>query len=203
MAGSGFKRTPVRRSLWCGPTLRHGATYNRQMTPILDFFHRRGRDHRGRSLEDLQNQDEAELEHTHDYIQWLFPLPERSRFNPGAPTLTADDIAAFRREASLREAMITSFRTMMSFYGLAVTSSEAGLLVRESPAFESRSGVWLTPGNHNYLRLTRILRSMTLLGCPAYAAALLAGLERLYPTYHAVIGEETLRYWRQAVTVGE
>lgn len=181
------------------PLHRHGATYNRRMTPILDFFHGRARDHRGRSLDDLQDQGEDALERTHDYIQWLFPLPERSRFNPDAPTLTTDDIATFRGDDSLRMELNTSFRTMMRFYGLHGISSEHGSLVRESPAFMRRGGVWLTPNNHNYLRLTRILRSMTLLGCTAEADALLTCLERLYRTHHAVIGEETLRFWRDAV----
>jgi hypothetical protein len=172
------------------------------MTPILDFFYGRGKDHRGRSLDDLQDQTMDELERHHDYIQWLFPLPERSQFNPQAPTLTPEDIAAFRSNDALRMKMNTSFRIMMRFYGMDLMSMEKGLVVKEIPTFEERSENWLTLNNHNHLRLTRILRSMTLLGCEAHADALLAGLERLYVTYGAVIGEETMRYWRDAVKPG-
>ena len=35
-----------------------------------------GRDHRGRSLAEVLAFDDSALEQHHDYIQWLFPLPE-------------------------------------------------------------------------------------------------------------------------------
>nr|WP_236995739.1 opioid growth factor receptor-related protein [Halomonas populi] len=43
------------------------------------------------------------LEHTHDYIQWLFPIPEMGRFNAFPPLLTSEVQADFEREASLRQ----------------------------------------------------------------------------------------------------
>lgn len=168
-------------------------------SPIMDLFYGRGTDHRGRSLDDLQDQDHDALERNHDYIQWMFPLLEPSGANPQAPTLTEADIAAFRGNPALRMKLNTSFRIMMRFYGLDLMGLETGLLVKEIPTFEERSGVWLSPFNHNYLRLTRILRSMTVLGCASHARALLACLERLYKTYGDVIGPETMTYWRNAV----
>ncbi len=168
-------------------------------SPIMDLFYGRGADHRGRSLDELQDQDHDALEHNHDYIQWLFPLSESSGANSHAPTLTEADIAAFRGNPALRMKLSTSFRIMMRFYGLDLMGTESGFLVKEIPTFDERKRVWLTPLNHNYLRLTRILRSMTLLGCAPHAQALLTGLERLYKTYGNVIGPETLNYWRNAV----
>lgn len=165
----------------------------------MDLFYGRGTDHRGRSLDEIQDQDHDALERNHDYIQWLFPLPEPSSANPQAPTLTEADIAAFRSNPALRMKLNTSFRIMMRFYGLDLMGMESGLVVKEIPTFEEREQVWLTPLNHNYLRLTRILRSMTLLGCLPHAQALLTCMERLYKTYGNVIGPETLTYWRNAV----
>ena len=43
-------------------------------------------------MDDLQTQTPEGLERTHDYIQWLFPLPERSSANPDAPRLSSADI---------------------------------------------------------------------------------------------------------------
>lgn len=168
-------------------------------SPILDLFYGRGADHRGRSLDELQDQDHDALELNHDYIQWMFPLPEPSGANAQASTLTEADIAAFRGNPALRMKLNTSFRIMMRFYGLDLMGTESGLLVKEIPTFEERRRIWLSPLNHNYLRLTRILRSMTLLGCAPHAKALLTGLERLYKNYGDVIGPETLTYWRNAV----
>lgn len=43
---------------------------------IFDFFRLAGHDHRGRSLPAIRRFSLDELERQHDYIQWLFPLPE-------------------------------------------------------------------------------------------------------------------------------
>lgn len=43
----------------------------------------------GHALRDIQAFDHDQLEFTHTYIQWLFPLPEASTINPEAPVLTA------------------------------------------------------------------------------------------------------------------
>ena len=49
-----------------------------------------GRDHRGRLLSHILGFSLDELEFHHDYIQWLFPLPEPSGANPSAPLLSLD-----------------------------------------------------------------------------------------------------------------
>ena len=85
---------------------------------LVAFYQGNGRDHRGRLLRDIHAFDFDELEFHHDYIQWLFPLPEPSGANPAAPLLTKEDIAAFERDESLRSALLTSFRLMLAFYGL-------------------------------------------------------------------------------------
>ena len=54
----------------------------------------RGRDDRGRTLDEVLAFSDADLERVHDYVQWLFPLPTRSLAQPGAPVLAAADIEA-------------------------------------------------------------------------------------------------------------
>ena len=56
----------------------------------LMAFYRGGRDDRGRRLEDVLGWDHHQLELVHDYIQWMFPLTERSMAQPSAPVLSAD-----------------------------------------------------------------------------------------------------------------
>ena len=151
---------------------------------IIRFYAGEGADDRGRWLRDIQAWDDDRLERVHDYIQWLFPLPEASGFNPGAPLLTPDDVAAFRADPALRRALLASLQRMRRFYGL--------------PGSAARP--WLTPGNHNMLRLSRVLRSLHLLGLQDEASALLRDLETLYESGAAeVIGAVTLGYWRRAV----
>jgi len=155
----------------------------------LRFYADGGLDARGRRLEEILAWDDAALEAVHDYIQWLFPLPEPSAFNPAAPLPTHADIAAFRANPALRARLLAALARMRRFYGLAGEDAQA-----------AGQRAWLTPGNHNFLRITRILRSLTLLGCAPEARALLGELERLAAgPAGTVIGERTLRFWREAV----
>ena len=172
------------------------------MSIITDFYSGEIADHRGRALLDLQAQNFVQLEDHHDYIQWLFPLPEASRFNSHAPMLTDTDIAAFRSNAALRLKLQTSFVIMLHFYGLELAMLPNSVYVKKGDAWPDRSANWLTPRNHNYLRISRILRCLTVLGCEDRAVAFLACLERIYETHSRVIGDVTLRYWRDAVSTG-
>jgi hypothetical protein len=166
---------------------------------ILSFYRRADTDDRGRMLDEIRSFDLGHLESVHDYIQWLFPLAERSGANPGAPTLTTATIAAFRADLALRSELTASLEVMLRFYGLSLTGNADSLRIDQSPDFHERSQVWLSPSNHNYLRMTRILTSLRVLGLPDHAAALLSQLELIARTNRAVIGEETLTFWRRAV----
>src|SRR5208283_1467128 len=46
-------------------------------------------------LHEIQEWADGQLEAVHDYIQWVFPLPERSGFNVAAPVLTRESIREF------------------------------------------------------------------------------------------------------------
>ena len=48
---------------------------------ILSFYRRADTDDRGRMLDEIRSFDLGHLESVHDYIQWLFPLAERSGAN--------------------------------------------------------------------------------------------------------------------------
>lgn len=165
-------------------------------SPILDFYRGTGTDHAGRTLVDILGFDHEALECHHDYIQWLFPLPEPSGALRTAPLLGADDIAAFASDPILRDELRRSLDLMLDFYGLLRVEGPA---VRMAPHFGQRVPVWLTPMNHNYLRLTRILRSCTLLGLGPEARALLDALEQIAIAAEGIIPERSLAFWRGAV----
>jgi len=162
---------------------------------FVAFYEGSGRDAAGRRLGDIWRFSHEELEENHDYIQWLFPLTERSAFNPNAPVLDDATIERFRSDQRLRQNLERSLEVMMDFYGLAI----AGDRITRAPSFPERSTNWLTPFNHNFLRLTRILKSLSLLGLAPRASQLFACLEAIYATYGRVIGERTMSFWRQAV----
>ena len=106
------------------------------MSRLLDFYRGQATDSEGRWLRDIWTWDDDELESVHDFIQWLFPLPEPSRFNPDAPLLTEADITAFRGDEQLRANLRRSFERVLTFLGLAM--SEDGKVV-EGPNFARRA----------------------------------------------------------------
>jgi hypothetical protein len=166
---------------------------------ILDFYSGAAADDRGRMLTDIQQWSDTELEDVHSYIQWLFPLREPSPVNPSAPVLDREIIAEFRAHPELVERLRASFLRMLSFYGLEWRD---GAIVRGAN-FASRSSNWLWPGNHNHLRITRILKSLSLLGLEAEARAFLACLGEIYRDEErkprSSISTETWRFWSTAI----
>jgi hypothetical protein len=133
---------------------------------IIEFYSGAEPDHRGRYLHEIQQWADGQLEVVHDYIQWLFPLPEPSGFNLAAPVLTRESIQEFRARPDLQGKLRVSFLRMLHFYGFEARSGE-GITVTRAPNLAANATGWLSPGNHNHLRITRILRCLTVLGgCP-------------------------------------
>ena len=167
---------------------------------ILAFYLGQQPDSQGRAIEDIWSWDYQKLESVHNYIQWLFPLREKSRFNSSAPTLNDEVIHAFRTSEELRNRLIHSFTVMLAFYGLECREGEnAEIVIAKSEEYLSRKREWIERFNHNYLRLTRILTSLTELGLKDYALALFKCLDELYNEEKASIGLETYTYWKNAV----
>lgn len=168
---------------------------------IIAFYRGTGPDHRGRKLPELQTQSLTELEQNHDYIQWLFPLPEPSSANPYGPVLTPAEIAEFQSDPVCRQQLLASLAVMLGFYGLEWNEASASPAIIRSSRFSERQVVWLRPFNHNFLRLTRILRSLMLLGCGQQARALFSCLEEIYAAYSKIIGPESFGFWKRAVAI--
>ena len=168
---------------------------------VIKFYLGKGTDHAGRSVDQILMMSAGELESTHDYIQWLFPLSSASSASVDAPILDASAIAEFRGSEKLRSNLIRSLRVMLAFYGLELDDAdEEDVWITEAPTFNNRSRVWLSRGNHNYLRMTRIMKSLALLGCRAHALGLKRFLLGLYRKAGGKIGSDTLKFWSDAVT---
>jgi hypothetical protein len=82
----------------------------------LVFYNGTESDHRGRCLREIQEWPDDQLESVHDYIQWLFPLPEPSGFNVAAPVLIRESIGDFLARPDLQENLRVSFLRLMNFW---------------------------------------------------------------------------------------
>jgi hypothetical protein len=166
---------------------------------IIRFYSGISTDACGRRLEEIWKWDHVRLEVVHDYIQWLFPLSVRSQFNPDAPVLTDHTVEVFRWDSSLRMRLKRSLKVMLDFYGLQLLELDDGSIhIKRAVNFAILSHKWLTPGNHNHLRLTRIICSLKILGLETYSTALFNCLTEIYESYPEKISPITYQYWSDA-----
>ena len=164
-------------------------------------FYSGGPDDRGRTLAAILAWTDAALEDVHDYIQWMFPTVAPSGVNPSAPLVTAETIAEFAARPELRGTLRRSLARMLSFYGLRASDGAAARIEIDPPRFAERSAEWLTAGNHNHLRLTRIMQSLASLGLVAEARALQRCLlsDVCEGAGRGRVSDATRRYWMNAV----
>ncbi|MBD2043343.1 opioid growth factor receptor-related protein [Microcoleus sp. FACHB-672] len=167
---------------------------------LVGFYLGQQPDSEGRTIQEIWSWNYQKLENKHDYIQWLFPLQERSRYNRKAPILNDEIIQEFRTNSILKTHLLKSLKVMLGFYGLQCLESESkNIEITQSHNYGERKQEWINPGNHNYLRLTRILTCLKLLGLDNYAKALFDCLEKIYEEESKRIGSETFNYWRNAI----
>jgi hypothetical protein len=166
---------------------------------LVQFYRDGGVNSEKRTLQEIQGWPFNKLEAVHNYIQWLFPLNEPSAFNRDAPLLTAGDIDVFRSSEVIKENLLLSFKQLMLFYGYSLKVNDGKLSLEKSSDFEIRSQNWLQPHNHNFLRITRIIKCLKLLGFDKEAVALFDQLKNLYNSkYQSIISPATFRYWELA-----
>lgn len=167
------------------------------MSSLTEFYLGQSPDYLGRRLEDIWRWDNDQLEDCHNYIQVLFPNREPSGVTPRAPVLDQETIDAFRRDERLRRNLARSLDLMLRFYGLEYDAGTGRVAKRGD--FERRAANWIHPLNHNYLRLTRILKCLVDLGLEDQAQALFRCLEEIATARPREIGP-AFAYWNEAVS---
>ena len=147
--------------------------------PLHAFLAGVGQDGRGRLVADVLGFSDEEAEAVHDYIQWLFPLPTRSAAQPHSPVLTAAEIVAIGTDPRAADTLKKATERMLRFY--------------------RATGWWLTSHDHNHLRITRILRSLTLLLGSEEARRFNHAILELHRAAGSPVNPRSLRFWEEAV----
>lgn len=160
---------------------------------IVNFTLGEGTDHRGRLIQDIWSQDDFWLEHTHDYIQWLFPIPEAGRFNGFAPLLDVETRKWFANSPELQAQQARSLDRMLRFFGLRWLGDR----IEADTHLNLRDHIWLKAGGHNHLRITRIIRSLHLCGQAELARAFQAAVIQI-GTGQGYVTEATVGFWMRA-----
>ena len=146
--------------------------------PIVAFLTGQGTDAAGRDVFEVIAFDDPAIERVHDFIQWLFPLRERSGAQPQAPILTDEDVEAIRESGLAQASLVAATDRLAIFY--------------------YRNGHWLTASDHNHLRITRIIKSLRLLRGDAVADAFRTLILARVEEAGQPIGTPTLGFWARA-----
>jgi len=147
---------------------------------IVNFLTNNEPDFKNRFLKDIWNFSDEAIEHTHDFIQLLFPLNERSS-------------AVFNRIYLDSNEAVQSIKANKLATENIVKSSKWFLL------FLARNSHWKRKHDHNYLRVTRIIKSLRLLVSDHEA-------NKFYELFMQLVDENlklkinsiTLHYWENA-----
>lgn len=134
----------------------------------------------GRFHADILKFSDEELENVHDYIQWLFPLREESMAVPGSPFLENEEIVQIlRNDEAIQENIVNALVRMERFY--------------------MDNDFWLQQGDHNHLRITRILKSISLLNTKENAKDFYDFIMRRVETAMPVT-KESLEFWKRSIS---
>lgn len=112
--------------------------------------------------------DYEKLEHNHTYIQWLFPLREQG-LNFYAKELTTYEIEEFKKTKEAIRRFFLAYKMMLEFFGIKLIDKNGNVAraVNWQERFQH-----LNESQHNYLRITRILKSLGELGYESFKSPL-------------------------------
>ena len=120
------------------------------------FFEGREPDDKKRMITEFPRYSTWHLELSHDYIQRIFPLQEKSRFS-NAPLITDAEVEEVKASKVAQENIRAVYRKMLWFWKINDESLHKW-------GFSAPVRLWNKPNNHNCLRMTRVLKSLNLLG---------------------------------------
>tara|TARA_B110000977_G_scaffold152688_1_gene193935 strand:+ start:14 stop:463 length:450 start_codon:yes stop_codon:yes gene_type:complete len=146
---------------------------------LVAFLNGEGTDYKGRCLLDIWNFDDNEIEQTHDYIQFMFPLAEKSGSYFNAPILSLEDIKAIR----LSEVAQANLKKSAEWY----------------LGFLRRHDHWIKAYDHNHLRITRTIKSLRLLVSQETAEAFLNSVFGIIGDRVNVVRQDAIGFWKSSV----
>jgi len=168
---------------------------------FLAFYHNGQKGRNGFTIDEILNFKEAELEKHHDFIQFLFPTYQSSRYCSYAPTLNPEIVQAFQKDSSLRSKQKQALTLMLGHYGLRLDPHTDKISI-DPIKFKTKKKNFFVNGSHNLLRITRILSSLKSLGQPELAKEFYNCLEGLSKGSLPQLKSALKNYWQPVVMRG-
>lgn len=159
---------------------------------LLKFYRNETKNNRGVALADIWNYNDTKLEKNHHFIQWLFPTDQKSKFNWSAPVLCESDIRLLKDDDIVMKNLRCSLVFFLQFYGLILFDDNS---IAFADDFEQKANNWVSPNNHNYKRISRILRFLEIFEFDDIKDQFVQSLNLIYNNYQDLIGERTYNIW--------
>ncbi|GAD79113.1 opioid growth factor receptor-related protein [Vibrio ezurae] len=150
-------------------------------------------DHKQRNIEQIWSLDDFWLQHDREYIQWLFPIDTPSKFQPLVPLVCSSTRDYFLTCKVLQKAQRRSLHIMLNFYDMQIKNG--AVVPKNKLSIHEQS--WLNDDDHSHRCITRIIRSLTLLGQQDLGRQFQEGMLDTAIKYGKT-REESLNYWRNA-----
>lgn len=173
------------------------------MHNFIAFLRGLGPDANGRMLAEYLAWSPEKWESCHDHMQWAFPTCTKSAFNPNAPIVPDDFV--FYGESDVvpnLEVLVTQY---LNSLGIVMSYDEVIGYTFTYPSTwgdMNRLGTiefmpyWAHSGDHNMLRITRVLESLGIFGMTELQTAVHDFfVYTIAPSFGAYINAKTVAFW--------
>ncbi|WP_075535912.1 opioid growth factor receptor-related protein [Candidatus Pelagibacter communis] len=145
---------------------------------ILDFLIGEQPDIYNRYLEDIWKMSDEDIESVHNFIQWTFPLNERSGAVPNSPILTQQEIIDIKQSEIAKQNVKKSADWFLNFL--------------------TRNSYWICQSNHNHFRITRAIKSLHLIHSNEEAENFKNSVLNLIKGNENKINPISLEFWKNS-----
>lgn len=163
------------------------------MSYIVEFMLEQRTDIKGRMLSDIWKYDKWQQEYIHDYIQWLFPVDKRERYEKNKPIVTEQDQNIFDSSDRLKTNMLISLDFMLDFWGIARNGKHFNIKGK----LDKKTNYWIKINDHNQMRISRVIRSLALCGQKELAKEFQSFVIKTGKEYK--INEKTISIWENII----
>ena len=153
---------------------------------IINFMNGQAADHKGRTYKSIVTCSDETMERCHDQVQWMFPLHEESNFASTYPVVTAEIINKAKESEDIIDNLKIAKDRMEQFY--AIGSYED----------VDKQRKWCKEGNHNLLRITRIIRCLRIFGLESEAQNFYKKVTKASDRF-LMDNNPTFIYWEKAI----